>query len=194
MTTLSPSWNTDINFWILNTAIKTLAVFNQYYKSDKSKDKKDSSKIMWAIALLIDPNEKNPWKNVNPVEKKQLISTEFLNDPKFNWDDEKIQNLILNYKNLCLTVAEKSLVEFEEKLADRARFISNAEYTFDWYEETERGVKLMKGTATQLDKMMTDTKKIYDQFELIKQQLLEESINIVGKAGAVESASESGIL
>lgn len=195
MTTLSPNWNTDLNYWSLNTAIKTVAVFNHYYKSDKSKDKKESSKIMWAIALLIDPNEKNPWKNTNPIEKKKLIATEYLNNPDFNWEDPKIQELILNYKNRCLTVAEKALIEFEEKLADRANFLSNAEYTFDYYEEDERGkLRLMRGTATQLDKMMTDTKKIYDHLELIKQQLIEESINTVGKAGAVESASESGLI
>jgi hypothetical protein len=194
MTTISPNWNTDLNYWDLHPAIKTFALFNNFYSSDKSKDKESSSKIMWAIALYIDPSDKNPWRTTNPIDKQKLIAEDYLNNKEFNWEDPGLKQLIEEYKDKCLTVAEKALVELEEKLADRARFIKETTYTLDYYEETERGWKLKKGTADQLDKMMVNTKKIYDQYELIKQQMQKESINGVIKGGAIESASEKGEL
>lgn len=196
MTTIIKNWNTDENYWDLNTAIKTVAVFNHLYKTDKSKNKTESSKLMWAIALLIDPNEANPWRNVSPLDKKNLIALDYLNDVNFNWSDSRVLELIDNYKNLCITIAERSLIEFEDKLASRARFISTTEYSLDYYEEDPRTgkEKLFKGTATQLDKMMVDTVKIYDQLKIIKQQLSEEAIDGTNKGGTVESAGESGLL
>lgn len=196
MTTISPNWNTDLNYWELNTAMKTVAVFNHLHKSDKSKSKENSSKLMWAIALLIDPNEQNPWRNTNPLDRKQLIANDYLNNPTFNWEDDSVKKLIDEYKSRCLTIAQKSLVEFEEKLSQRAKFISETPYTMDYYEEDERTGKTTtkKGTATQLDKMMSDTVKIYEQLRIIKQQLTEEAIDVTGKGGAIESASESGLI
>lgn len=195
MTTISPNWNTDLDYWSLHPGMKTFLVFDSLYREDKSKDKTESSKLMWAIALLVDPHEKNPWKNVNPLDKKMLISIDFLKDEKFNWDSEDIINLIEAYKDKCLTVAEKALVELQSKLAERAKFIKETTYTLDWYEETEKGgVKLMRGTAPQLDKMMTETKKIYDHLDLIKKQIETENISGSIKGGAIESASEKGEL
>jgi len=195
MTTISPNWNTDLNYWELHPGMKNFPSFKILYDKDKSKSKIESSKVMWAIALMVDPHEKNPWKNVNPLDKKMLISIDYLQNEKFNWDTEEIVNLIEEYKDKCLTVAEKALIELQAKLAERAKFIKETNYTLDWYEETEKGgVKLMRGTAPQLDKMMTETKKIYDHLDLIKKQIETENISGSIKGGAIESASEKGEL
>lgn len=195
MTTVSPNWNTDLNYWELHPGMKNFPNFRTLYDKDKSKTKIDSSKTMWAIALMVDPHEKNPWKNVNPLDKKILISIDFLHDEKFNWESEEIINLIEEYKDKCLTVAEKALIELEEKLSERAKFIKETNYTLDYYEETERGsTKLVKGTAAQLDKMVTETKKIYDHLQLIRKQMEAENISGSIKGGAIESASEKGEL
>ena len=51
-----------------------------------------------------------------------------------------------------------------------------------------------KGTADQLDKMMVNTVKIYQQLEQVKEMLDKESIEGHGKGGAIESASEQGLI
>lgn len=196
METLSTNWNPDLNYWDLHPTLKTIKVFRDYYEADKSKKKEKSSKILWAIALHIDPNEKNPWRNTNPLDRKNLINIDYLQDPTFDWNNIQILELSNKYKELCLSTAEKSLVEFEEKLADRAKFISETKYTLDYYEENSKSGKLtiIKGTADQLDRMMVNTAKIYDQLDIIKQQLAQETIDSIGKGGNVESAGESGLL
>jgi len=64
MRAISKNWNTDENYWQMNPIIKTISQFNKLYTSDKSKNKQKSSKIMWAIALFLDPNDSNVWRNV----------------------------------------------------------------------------------------------------------------------------------
>jgi len=63
MTTITRNFETDENFWETNPAFKSIKVFNEFQKKDKSKNKSRSSQIMWAIAFLVDPHKHNPWKN-----------------------------------------------------------------------------------------------------------------------------------
>ncbi len=66
MTSISRNWNTDENYWSLHPQMKTIKAFRELYERDKKKSKRDSSTMMWAIALLVDPHEQNPWRNTNP--------------------------------------------------------------------------------------------------------------------------------
>tara|TARA_R110002167_G_scaffold20995_20_gene76395 strand:+ start:262 stop:840 length:579 start_codon:yes stop_codon:yes gene_type:complete len=192
MTSLSKNWNTDENYWSLHPQMKTIKAFSDLNKRDKSKGKKKSSTMMWAIALYIDPNEQNPWKNTNPLDRMKLIAEDYLNDPEFPWEDPDIQLLIDTYKEFSITVAERALLQIETKIADRAKFLDNTSYSMDTYND-ESG-KVEKGTADQLDKMMVNTVKIYQQLEQVKEMLDKESIEGHGKGGAVESASEQGLI
>lgn len=190
MTTIAKNFNTDLNFWELNPMFKTVKRFLKLYEDDKSKGKKDSSQLMWAIALLIDPNEANIWRNLSEEDKKMLIRTEFLNEKDyFKWEDH--QELIDEYENRCLTIAEKELIRFERKLVDRGNFIAKTTYKLDEYEEDNGKVKLIKGTAEQLDKMMLNTTKINEQYSIIKDMLKQEEAQGSLRAGAKKSASES---
>jgi len=191
MTTISKNWNTDENYWALHPGNKVVKTFSNLYESDKSKNKENSSKLMWAIALYTDPNEENIYKNLGFDEKRYIISTDFLKDKKFNWEDKKIVELIETYEELCLTVAEKELFRFEEKLKQRGNFLKTTDYTLDDY--NEQG-KPKKGTADQLDKMMLNTSKLYQQLEEIKSKLEKEKSSSKLRGGAAESASESKLM
>jgi len=191
MTTIVKNFNPDLNFWDLNPSFKTIKLFNTLFEEDKSKKKDNSSQLMWAIAYLIDPNEANPWKNISEEDKKLLIADEYLENKKFNWIE--VQHLIDEYEERCLTIAEKELVRFERKLVDRGNFINTTRYSLDEYEESSNGkVKLVKGTADQLDKMMLNTTKLSEQLSLIKDMLKQEQSQGSLRAGASKSASESG--
>jgi len=191
METLSKVWNTNENYWILNPMMVGMPIFSNLYKKDKSKDKTDSSSLMWAIACFVDPNKGNTYRNVSIEDKKALINEAILHDSKFNWEHPEILEFIDTYTDLCLTIAEKQLIRFEKKLIQRGDFIDKTDYSLDSYDESNRTIK---GTADQLDKMMVATGKIYDQLEDIKAKITKESAEGTLRGGATESASESGEL
>ena len=150
---------------------------------------------MWAIALLIDCHEGNVWRTTSETDKKILIKEDFLQDKKFDWESDDNKSLITTYEKHVLSAAEKEMIHFERNLADRQRFINEATYSFDFYEEGAGGKQILrKGTADQLDKMMAATGKIYDQLTSIQAKLDKEKLESATKGGAVESASEQGLL
>jgi hypothetical protein len=191
MTTISKQWNTDENYWNLHPQNKLIKAFGDLFDSDKSKTKENSSKLMWAIALYMDPHEDNPYKNLGFDEKQHIIATDYLKDKKFNWEDKAIVNLVETYEESCLTLLEKELYRLEEKVRQRGNFLKTTTYTLDSYGETG---KLVKGTADQLDKMMLNTSKIYQQVAEIRSRLEEEKSSSKLRGGAAESASESKLM
>jgi hypothetical protein len=76
-------FNIDLNFWKINPQL--IIVFDDLYEKDKSKDKITSSKIMWAIAMLYDPSDKNQFRNADFDVKKKAISDNYLKDKNFDW-------------------------------------------------------------------------------------------------------------
>lgn len=189
--TIIANWDTDENFWVLNPGFKSIKIFKELHDNDKSKKKAHSSLLMWAIALYTDMHEHNPWKNVIDSEKRLLISTDFLKNPKFDFEDREIVALIEEYETRVLTVAQKELRRFEKKLSQRGDFMETATYTMDWYDENG---KVQKGTADQLDKMMVNSGRIFDQLSDIKAKLDKEDAEGNLRGGAAESAGETGML
>lgn len=189
------NFNTDENFWETNPIFKTVKIFEEFYNKDKTKGKKKSSQIMWAIAFLVDPHEHNIWKNLTELDKKVLIQDDFLKNDKFKWSE--YQELIDEYYNRVLSIPEKDFQELIDKMNERKEFIKLTPYTLDSYEEdpSTGKLRLIKGNAKDLDKMVVDTAKLYEQLEIVKAKL-ERSKAIDGetKAGMQESATEKGLL
>jgi len=188
------NFSVDANFWDLNQLMRVPKLFASFYKEDKSKNKIESSKIMWAIALFIDPSDNNPWRNVLKDDKIKLIETEYMQGEGFKFADKGIKELCDVYLDRCITIAEKELVNLENKLQERGEFIKNTMYCLDSYEETEKGFKKVKGTAEQLDKMVVGTYNIHKQYNQIKKDIQEEANSGRTKGGQNESASEKGVL
>jgi hypothetical protein len=190
MDSITRNWNTDENYWLLNPVMKTIKVFNELYKKDKSKGKAQSSKLMWAIALYADTNEENPWRNLPEKEKKDLIAADYLNDSDFNWEHPDIVEFISTYEKYCLSVAERHLKDLKNKALERGAFIKKVPYSLDSYEDG----KVLKGTASQLDTMIVNSIKLFQQLEAIEAQIYKENAEGVGRGGATESASEKGLI
>lgn len=190
MTTITRTFDTNESFWVVNPSFLTISIFKDLHDSDKSKNKVISSQTMWAIAFLIDPHTDNPWKSLAVEDKKLLIYNDYY---KIDWD--KSQKYIDEYYKRCLSLAEKDLHDIQEKMHERAMFIKNTEYTLDSMEEIDGRVKLVKGTAPQLDKMVVETKKIYEHLDAIRQLMDKEQGNEgKTKGGMQESAAEQGLL
>lgn len=190
--TISKNWNTDLNYWELHPIIKTFKVFGDLYKTDKSKKKDKSSKIMWAVAMYADPHEENLWYRTNTMDRKKYIAEEYLENSSFDWEDKAIVLLIESYTELTLTTAEKEIFNLEKKMAERGRFIDETKYSLDYYDEENS--RLMKGTADQLDKMMANTEKIWNLLVKAKGTLSDENMKTRLRGEVAESATDSNEL
>lgn len=189
MTNLVKTWLINENYWILHPMVKEFSAFKKLYSKDKSKGKKESSKLMWGIAMFVDPHEDNKLRT-QPHQRKMDIINEDWFDPKFNWEHPEIVELVECYKDFCLTVSEKELVRYEKKLVQRGIFIDGTGYSLDWYDGDSK--KTIKGTAAQLDKMLVDSGKIFDEIEKIKEKIQKEDLDGTLKGGALESAADKG--
>lgn len=194
MESLVRNFNTKDNFWETNPIFLTVSAFEEFHDKDKSKGKNKSSQIMWAIAFLIDPHEHNIWRNLSEEDKKLLITEDYLKDKKFKWYD--YQNLIDEYFKRALTSPEKDYYELIEKMEERKKFIKETPYSLDRYEESDDGrSKLIKGNAKDLDTMVVNTVKLYDQLELVREKLEKSKLGDgETKGGMQESATEKGLL
>lgn len=172
------SFDTDVNIWEAEPQLKIPKVFAELYASDKSKGKAHSSKIMWAIALLVDNSEANKFRNLRENDRKTLIASDFLKDEEFNFDE--YQELMDMYIELNMSKLEKELRQQELKLEERARFINDTAYNLE--------------TGDKLDKFLLNTGKLYDQIKELKDKIKSDSDGGNTKGGMLESASERGLI
>lgn len=191
MTSMVKIWDPRESYWELHPMLQNMRPFNILFAKDKSKGKKESSKLMWAIAMYVDPNKNNAYKNMDSKTKRNLIAEDHLDDKEFNWEHPEIVDLCEGYSLHCLTILEKEMVDFEEKLTQRGKFLKKVNYTMDEYGENGR---IEKGTADQLDKMMLNTGKLVAEMENINEKLSKAELDGQLKGGATESAAESGLL
>lgn len=171
------SYNGTSNFWKSNPQLLIPEPFAKLYKEDKSKDKEESSKIMYAICFLLDPSDENKFKNIPEPDRKILIIKDYLKDPKFKW--EKYKELLEYCKNnFIITQAERSLYEFERELHERDLFLTGLGWSLD--------------SATDKEKMMANTFKLYQELNRIKEIVKQEEIKAKDKGGSEPTASDLG--
>ena len=121
--------NNPKNFWKLYPSFKTPKRFNELYNSDKSKDKKDSSLIMWALIHMFDKTEANPYREADFSERIEVINEDVLNDVKYKWDDSLIEYAGKFFE----TEEERTLREYLSYMEDRRKFLKEqrGKLTFD---------------------------------------------------------------
>jgi len=168
----------DNNFWELNSDLVILDEFAKLYHKDSSKNKQDSSKILWAIFYCYNPES----KFFNYPNKQEVISNSFIKDPKFKWENYK--NLIDAYKNLVLTDAERALINWNEIMTMRDQSIKDLYKKAIESSDTDELVKI--------DKMLANTPKMFEDYKKIKKDYEEEKVTKKGKT--ISSLSDSGEL
>ena len=155
----------DENFWEWNAYY--IDLFSNLYNKDRSKKKAESSKVMWALYHKLHPES----IYYNLADKEDMIKKTFLKNPKFKWDDyEEEENL---FKEIILTQAERSLNEWNETMRKRNKFLRDQDFTLDHY---DKAGKLVKGNAKELDQMLANTAKLYQEYGKILKDLTEERL------------------
>ena len=192
MNSLAKVWNPAENYWSLHPMMAMFGQFKEYHAQDKTKDKSESSRIMWAIAMLLDPHTDNTLRSTEKEDRIRLISEDYLEEPEFEWKHPYVVALINEYKFFGLTHLERQVTNFQKKLEQRDRFLDTTDYTLDTYSENSKSI--VKGTAKELDVMMINTSKLNAEYRGLSEALEAEENAGDMKGGATESASESGQL
>jgi len=175
---LLSNFQIDANFWQSYPQMILPKAFNDLYKKDKSKDKVESSKVMWAIAMLIDISDTNKYRNLREDDRKKLISEDYLGNAKFNWST--LEPAITTYKDLHTSKDERILIDLEKKVEERTKFIIDTEYSL------EEGDKL--------DKLFANTDKIFTIVKDLRADIEKQKNVGQLKGGRTESISEQGTI
>jgi len=190
MSKILDSFDIGVNFWEVHPQFKSIEPFKSLYKEDK-KNKQLSSSIMWFVSLVYDIDSQ--FYNIEEEEKQIIIGKDYCGDEAFyKKNQEAIDKCAEMYIHIIDTPAEKVLREWDNKMMERAKFIKNTPYTEDMYQEINGKTVLVKGSADLLDKMMKNTKSMYDDLKRIKEELSKEQAQSQGRGGKVASLSDSG--
>lgn len=183
------SFSTSESFWDQNPQLQVAGPFGKLHKSDKSRGKDVSSKKMWALCLMYD--RKSKYYNVPIVDRRDIVYGEFYGDLKW-WDENKEleEELRAFYLKLNETTALRTLRSIEEKLKERDDFIKVTEYTMG--DKAEKG--WIWGTVDTLDRMMANTKKLYDMYDEARKMVEQEEEQGTAVGGAQQSLSDEGAI
>jgi hypothetical protein len=166
------------NYWDINSEVLILEEFNNFYSQDKSKNKEESSKILWAVHYAFHPES----KFFNYPNKLDVLAKDFIKDPKFKW--QKISTLTESFKNLVLSDVERALVNWNEIMIMRDNSLKELYKLAIDQGDTDELVKL--------DKMLSNTPKMFEDYKKIKRDYEEEKTTKKGKS--ISSLSDSGEL
>lgn len=165
------TFDTDANFWSLHPDMKVISPFKQIYEDDRSKKKEDSSKMMWFIVLCYDRESKLFKQSIE--ERHRIIGEDYCGDSKY-YSKWKIvlDAAIAVYTNIQYTPMQKLMASWDKKLVERAKWLDSLSFE----EDDER-----------VDKAMERTKKVYDGYKQIMDDMHKEDNSGMAKGGATPS-------
>ena len=174
------------NFWQFNPQFLSIEPFKSFYKDDKSKGKKKSSDIMWAIALVNHPESDIYYIS----DKYERVAEDMLGEDISVWG--KYSKLVEEFLDAALTQAQKSMHSWNQAMIDRDKFLSKQRYHFEEEVEDEEGnIRIIKSNVKELDEMRGRTAKLYQDYLKIKKELEEDAITR-GKGQKIKSLSDEG--
>ncbi len=181
----------ELSFWEVFPYMKEVGLFRKLYLADRSENKNKSSKTMWYLAMVKDIDSEF-YSMSKSEQDDSLFDTLGLNVVKFVGSPEDLDILLNAFEDFIDTPLSADVRALESKMKERKLFIQNTPYTLDAYEEGFDGKqKLVKGTAPQLDKMVTDTKKLHEEIRSLR-DALKSAQSEQGKGGRKDSFLENG--
>jgi hypothetical protein len=157
-------------FWDVNPEFKFVEPYASFYTSIK--DKKKTSMVMWSVFLLCDI--KSPKIRLRKEEREEEIIKHYIKDDTFSFD--RYKNLIDEYPRVVLTKIGRELKTWQDKIEERHTFMETLKYSLD--------------TVDVIDKMLKDSKAIWDSFGKVYKEYQEESIDSRARGGREESFTE----
>jgi len=164
------------NYWEVNSELLIIKEFQSYYSKDKSKNKTESSIVMWGLYYCYHPES----KFYNLPNKFDIIENNFIKNPKFKWDS--VKDIVIIFKNLVLSDAERALGNWGEIMSMRDTSIKELYRKALEDSDTDELVKI--------DKMLANTPKMFEDYKKIKKDYEEEKTLKKGKRNL--SLSDTG--
>ena len=161
-------------FWTVNPEFKYVNPYDKLY--NKGHNEEETSKIMWAIFLYCDL--KSPKYRLRQSERLEDILKYFIENEKLDFL-ERYQEYIEAYPKVVLTKIQRELKSWADKIEERNIFIESNKYGSRNFE--------------MLDKMMKDSKFIWESFDKIKSKYDDENIKTRARGGREESFLEKKI-
>jgi hypothetical protein len=200
------SFDEKVNFWEEFPDYKIHPVFGKFWKLNKNAGPRYlqmSSNFMWLLTLCYD--RKSSFFAQPVLDKWEVCSDNLFDQSTLMVDlvedigskpgmlkfaDLELIEYITEFEKTIDTPIGLSLRVLEKKLAERAQFIADADYSWDHYEQVGNKNILRKGTADQLDRMFERTEKINGL--IIKAMDSLKTVEGAGKlkGGGVESLSD----
>lgn len=167
------NWDIDANFWEINPQVKVPEIYRSFFKSDKSRDKKESSIIMWGVALFTDFDSK--FRQLSKKDKQDLICKDVYKNVNFNW--KSVEPLIEAWE-IFKPVTIRQMMQWERLMAEKDVYLSKLSYDGD--------------NAEIIEKLLLSNTKLYKEYEEIMNRLAQEDNHGTVKGGGQESLLESG--
>lgn len=180
------------NFWEVHPELTSAGAFAPMYKKDKTKGKIRSSKIAWCIKLIWDRGSKfYNLPEVGPDNKIDMVFTDILGEKKFYKENEQfVEELREFYIRLNDSVAKRTLRGIEDKLIERDKFLRATPYPV-LEEQDVVDVSEWAKKVDVLDKMLANTKKLYDLYDDAR-KIVEQEQQQSTRGDEQESLSDSG--
>lgn len=178
MVDLLDSFDILQNFWEANPAFMAVKEFKKIYKKDKTRGKAYSSKVMWALSLLIHPKSK--FANATYADRLVLVNEDYLEGKLTISPEKNHKELVDCYKKFAMTRTQRIARQWGDKLDERFELLESMVYTLE--------------TAESLDQMMARTEKLWKQYQTCLKDLGDENAHSQVQGGAVESLTEKDII
>lgn len=154
------------NFWEepKNDQLLLIQEFKDLFEKDKTKDKKESSMIMWAVYFACDYYTR--YSEVPQQDRIIEIEKSLFNDPGYFTKNRKVlEPLMTKYNKLQETSPRKYLITFLETIEKRRMFLENVEYD--------------NHTAKAIDDMLLNSSKLFQQEKDIQTMLASKGESII---------------
>lgn len=140
------------NFWDLNPHMIYIEPFHSLYLSDTTKDKDKSSKDMWCILWLTDPDEEvNKYYRIASKDERLEICKNF--HPDFDPEHPLVEEALIKYPHLCLTADELAYKLQKDQLIEISQFLSSQTIGMD-------NIKEIIDLKAKMPKIYQDFEKI----------------------------------
>lgn len=161
-------YDPELDYWAVYPDALLDSTIKELYDKDTSKKKSKSSKIMLAIHYCLHPNS----AIYNYPKKWDEVKKSLVKDEKLDWTDYK--EIIFKYKEMVLTQAERSLLEWEEFMQKRDNFLKSRIFVVGDFEANR-----------ELEMMSAKNASYYKEYFQIKEALMRERENQKGDQGEV---------
>jgi hypothetical protein len=168
--------NIDNSFWNEFPDYRITNPFKELYTADKTKNKKDSSMMMWFVRHCYHPSSR--YFKLPIDDKHELIGGDYCGDINYYKKNKATIDMLVDaFCKLEMTSLQRHMIVWNTLLDKRTKFLESVEsYDLENFED--------------LDKMAVGSDKVYTTIKKIEADMAKEDSNGSVKGGAKPSLSD----